>query len=483
MSYATFYLQAFSQGEEMSMTMSHSDSQETITSYKDALIKAPLLVSQAAVVGIAFNHFVFSKVFPNRIRIEPNKPSEIMQKDTGTARRVFLIIILSVMVLIASSSGLFLLEVYNLSTELGLSFSDTFSIVLDTSVGPVWLLRIITSILIFILAVTYYILVKRTITSKKEKIDIEISNKVSRIILLAILSLGAVNILSNSIVSHNAAASFFPDIAISADWLHVMAVSIWLGGLFYISSILLYVIRLSSIREYGTSGKEKLVARNCYSLAAMLPYFSIIAITCLGVIGISGLYMAWLHLQSLGSLFDSMYGNILIVKLCVIVPMILLGGYHQIKLHFVMVQIAQRGNTSQRQFEILPVTGQRNSKIVQNGKEYFDPFKRFSKTIKIESIIGIVVLVVSAFLTITSPPSVAMSDSQMQMQELTSGNADNSVVGEDQRNPRTFDGFATMALILAVIVLIMSLYYYRKSKQELKITGDLLRKSGSTELI
>lgn len=153
MSYATFSLQAFSQGEEMPMTMSHSDSQETITSYKDALIKAPLLVSQTAVVGVAFNHFVFSKVYPNRIRIESNKPSEIMQKDTGTARRVFLIIILSVMVLIASSSGLFLLEVYNLSTELDLSFSDTFSIVLDTSVGPVWLLRIITSILIFILAV------------------------------------------------------------------------------------------------------------------------------------------------------------------------------------------------------------------------------------------------------------------------------------------------------------------------------------------
>jgi hypothetical protein len=163
--------------------------------------------------------------------------------------------------------------------------------------------------------------------------------------------------------------------------------------------------------------------------------------------------------------------------------MILLGGYHQIKLHFVMVQIAQRGNMPQKQFEILPATSQRNSKILQNGKEYFDPFKRFSKTIKIELIIGIVVLVVSAFLTITSPPSVAMSNSQMQMHELTSGTPDNGIGGEDQHNPRTFDGFAIMALILAVIVLIMSLYYYRKSKQELKITGDLLRKSGSSALI
>ena len=207
-----------------------------------------------------------------------------------------------------------------------------------------------------------------------------------------------------------------------------MAVSIWLGGLFYISTILLYAIRTSSNREYETSTKEELVVRNCYSLAVMLPYFSFIAIICLGVIGISGLYMAWLQLQSIGSIFDSLYGNILILKLCVIVPMILLGGYHQIKLHFVMVQIAQQGNRSQKQFEILPTFDQKNSKDVQNGKGHFDPFKRFSKTIKVESIIGILVLVVSAFLTITSPPSMPMSGSQMQMQGLAGTSPDNGGV-------------------------------------------------------
>ena len=61
---------------------------------------------------------------------------------------------------------------------------------------------------------------------------------------------GAVSIFSNSMVSHNTALSFFPSLAISLDWLHFMAVSIWLGGLFYISSILLMTIRLS-IRKNG----------------------------------------------------------------------------------------------------------------------------------------------------------------------------------------------------------------------------------------
>lgn len=111
-----------------------------------------------------------------------------------------------------------------------------------------------------------------------------------------------------------------------------------------------------------------------------------------------------------GSLFDSLYGNILILKLCVIVPMIALGGYHQIKLHLVMVQIAQRGNRSREELNI--------SSNVNRGSRY-DPFVRFSKTIKIESLIGITVLTISSFLTITSPPSMVHSDNQIQNGRFT----------------------------------------------------------------
>jgi hypothetical protein len=40
------------------MMMSHSDSEQAITSYSDALVKAPLLVAQCAIVGIVFNHIM-----------------------------------------------------------------------------------------------------------------------------------------------------------------------------------------------------------------------------------------------------------------------------------------------------------------------------------------------------------------------------------------------------------------------------------------
>ena len=286
-------------------------------------------------------------------------------------------------------------------------------------------------------------------------------------------------------VSHNAAAEFLPWLAVSVDWFHVMAVSIWLGGLFYLTLILLYTIRVSSknlenrVTNLSEEG-EQIVIRNSFSLAVMLPYFSIIAIICLGVIGVSGLYMAWLHVQSIGSLFDSSYGNILILKLCVIVPMILLGAYHQIKLHYAMVHTAQRGNKIQEQSEILSDTKHRREPKIshtESGRHY-DPFLRFSKTVKIEALIGIAVLTISAFLTITSPPSMDQSGSQMQMSgsELVNRNFQGSVGGnENTIVPKITDGFTIAALILAIGVVVMSSYYYKKNKQELKATISLLK--------
>jgi hypothetical protein len=75
---------------------------------------------------------------------------------------------------------------------------------------------------------------------------------------------------------------------------------------------------------------------------------------------------------------------------------------------------------------------------------------------------------------------MVLSDSQMQiqMQEPIDGSLDS--IGEDQSSPRMIDGFAITALILAAIVLVISLYYYRKSKQELKIIVDLLKRNGSS---
>ncbi|MGH9988128.1 MAG: hypothetical protein ACRD8W_29680, partial [Nitrososphaeraceae archaeon] len=263
----------FAQGDsDPSMMMSHSEnSEESITSYNDALIKAPLLLAQCTIVGIVFNRLLLSRIFYNRILKNFSRQKVTSQTDLGTDKRLSLIMILFAVVLCVSCTGFLILQVYNLSSELGLGFSDAFSIIMNTSLYTVWLLRIITSILILILSVVFYVLSGGNLIARR--IDGNGMRKIKNIILCAILICGSINVISNGIVSHNAAAEFLPWLAISADWFHVMAVSIWVGGLFYISLILLREISTSNSdltygRELDTTD-EQIRVRNSFALALM----------------------------------------------------------------------------------------------------------------------------------------------------------------------------------------------------------------------
>ncbi|MGH9978785.1 MAG: copper resistance D family protein, partial [Nitrososphaeraceae archaeon] len=199
--------------------------------------------------------------------------------------------------------------------------------------------------------------------------------------------------------------------------------------------VCMIVIRILDIYPRRTT---ELLNQHVFSKADSDPSMIMIAVICLGVICISGLYMAWIQLQSTESLFDSLYGNIFILKLCVIAPMIVLGAYHQIKLHIVMVQIAQRGSKAQEQLSI-------SSNI--NREARYDPFMRFSKAIKVESLIGIAVLTISSFLTITSSPSMVHSGAQMQMEDSQSANNNpgGSSSAEDNENTLTLTDAFTIA--------------------------------------
>ena len=137
-----------------------------------------------------------------------------------------------------------------------------------------------------------------------------------------------------------------------------MAVSIWVGGLFYISSVLVTAMRTRATTTTTTmtdsspndrrtrepiSDDEKSRSIFLYYLALLLPRFSLLATISLGVIGVSGLYMAWINLHSLNSLFTTAYGNILIIKLSAALPLVLLGAYHQLRLHRSAVLVASLG--------------------------------------------------------------------------------------------------------------------------------------------
>jgi putative copper export protein/methionine-rich copper-binding protein CopC len=446
-----------------------------VTSNVDGIIKWPLIVSQAAIVGGIFSHFFLWEKFGSRIERKKNfdglnsknrdkGSSEYNKANLPWLKRLSIILVASSVAIIASTSTSVFLQVSELSSKNTISaYISVFKSILHGSSGTVWLVQVITAIVMIACSLSYYYLSKRQIlagdnitegsTATKqeqqqqqdplEKKQMKTAFRkttgaadfipISRSALLrCALVMGAISIFASSANSHNAGVSFLPSVAVFMDWLHFMAVSTWIGGLFYISAILLSAIKSRSQVTRRTTFGAKASNLVVYYLAILLPRFSLIATVSLGVIGISGLYMGWIQLHSLNNLFATPYGNILIIKLSAVLPLVLLGGYHQLKVHRSIVAVAKLGNSN-----IRTQIDEKSTETIQkfnsdNYNGYTNPSKnkdlaarivkdtkdvsfKFSKTIKIESLLAISVLLIASLLTITSPPSKISSMATMSM--------------------------------------------------------------------
>ena len=484
--YDESYFLAYSQegSDGSSGGLEYQPQTEAVTSTYDGLLKVPLIISQAAIVGGVFNHIFFQRVLN---RIDTKYRINIENNNLQSQKKFFIIVVSCGIAILVTGTSLIYLQAFSLSIDLNTDATTTFTILTSTDVGTVWILRIITASIIIASSFLYYILEKMKIkkkrrivpSSEEEHHDIQIEKKrrssFSRILLYAIIIAGAICIFSNSLVSHNTALTFLPSLAISMDWLHFMAVAIWIGGLFYISAVLLNIIRTTAkaktkFENYSSASIRSDKIESAYFLALLLPHFSVIATISLGIIGITGLYMAWIHLHTAEALFESSYGNILIIKLSAALPMVILGAYHQLKLHHSLVEVASMSIN----------TGGRNKKSpllnsVNNNNISLDIYAKFKKTIKIESIIGIGVLFAASFLTITSPPhsSTMMSHGQvapfMTQTPLSEGSSDLNEI------PISLDSFAILTIVLSAVVGMSSVFYLRKSRQQLKKTAEYLQ--------
>ena len=346
-----------------------------VTSTVDALLRWPVIVSQAAIVGGIIAYFVLQRSLFN----SSNDAIQFSFDLTLSAKERFVLILIGGALSIAiSGTALVFLQASNLDTAGGSDqyLSTVRSLIFDSPAGTVWTLRVATSTIIIALALMYLVQVKK-------KAATTLHRRSTSAILLAILVAGATSIFSNSMLSHNSAVTFLPSLAVFADWLHFMAVSAWVGGLFYFSAVLLFAIKSDNAGNIA------------YNLSLILPRFSLLATASLGIIGVTGVYMAWIQLHTLDSLFYTQYGINLIIKLSAALPMILLGAYHQVKVHKNIVLLASIG--SKKKGSTSPSNTISNT---ANGT-----VSKFGKTVKIESLIGIAVLFAASLLTITSPPS------------------------------------------------------------------------------
>jgi len=444
-------------------TVLEQESETTITSYLDALIKAPLLISQALVVGVAFVYsFLYIRIIKKESIFFNNSKNFSLFALFNDKLFVIITVVCGAIILNMSTISV-VYQASLLSLDLGLDLWSTFMILLSSSVGNIFIVKLLTSSFIIALGILYYYISKRLeIKIKKLGQDKEQQQqnltkqkfqllKISLIFCISILILGSINIFSNSIQSHNAAVDFFPFIAISVDWIHFMMVSIWVGGLFYIS---LNLSRKFFIKEKALNVHyhESSITYPKYAIISLQFYlstilrFSIIAVISLGIIFITGMYMGVLHLQQPSSLFNSTYGNILIVKLLVVFSMAILGGYHHFRIPLLFNQKTEKTEVNQLQ-----------------------KLTRFNKTLKIEYILGIGIIFISSFLTITSPPQHESRSMDMTITMNTSpGDLDTQKM--TNIHIQDFDNsFSLIALLLSISITILVILFIKRGLKSLKL--------------
>lgn len=132
------------------------------------------------------------------------------------------------------------------------------------------------------------------------------------------LLLGAAIPLSISLSSHAAAQPAGRETAIAADALHLYSASIWAGGLF-----LLLATLVPTLRDLTSAGRQVV-------LSEMIPRFSRIALVAWAVMALTGIYAAWLEVGNLAALRQTPYGQSLIVKLALLVPLLALAAFNLI---------------------------------------------------------------------------------------------------------------------------------------------------------
>lgn len=121
---------------------------------------------------------------------------------------------------------------------------------------------------------------------------------------------GAILLGGITISSH--AAGVGP-LAVLADWVHLIAAAVWAGGL-----ITLVLVLVTADRDLRAD-----------LASTFAPRFSNLAALSVGLLIITGGYATWLHVPALRAFVATLYGEALLVKLLLVLPLIGLGAVNQ----------------------------------------------------------------------------------------------------------------------------------------------------------
>jgi len=217
--------------------------------------------------------------------------------------------------------------------------------VIGTTFGTTWLIRMIITIIIIII---WFWMEKKKEISIKGQIPLLVAS----LILIA----------TTTMMGHGASTEL--EAPWILDYAHNLLSSIWIGGVIFFA-----FVALPTIAKTDNSIKEKITL-------SLIPRFSGLFIIAIGILIITGPTLLWFLDDNVGSLTESTYGKLILIKIGIAATMIAFGGLYQVKF---------LKNT--HDFEKLNIS------------------KKISKPLKFEAGLGIALLAVVALLVNSSLPA------------------------------------------------------------------------------
>ena len=185
-----------------------------------------MIIGQVSILGFVVLHiFVFKNISNPKLN---NKVEFLL-----SSRFTRLIVLFSVVMGVAVT----LLPLFQAAvvTDSESSFIENLVLLfLGTINGTFWLVKVICCVDIIYLTYSYKKMIARNVEAKGPN-----KNHTNRLALLYLLLIpNCIFIATNSFVSHSSSLQSWSILGILTDFIHSVAVSIWIGGLIYVSCFL-----------------------------------------------------------------------------------------------------------------------------------------------------------------------------------------------------------------------------------------------------
>lgn len=367
---------AFTFGVGASAKAGHPLVQQTqdLISLPEALSRYPGIVGQVMVVGAAFASLWLWRPF-GRV---PWLSNAIAEKRIVIGKTMVKFVLIGTILVLASGAAMIIVQ----ANSVGASIAGAIA----TKFGNIWVTRMLQAAILLAIVGTVY---RKVLRNNSGPAMSEI---------IAILILGMAILVTSGLIAHAAATG--QEAAIALDFFHDLAAAIWIGGL-----MLLGFVVAPKILEM----KDDKVKATAISL--LIPRFSIIVVTILGIVAITGPLLLYSIENDLSVTIASIYGKFLIAKLSLAGVMLAMGGYSQFAIQKKAVSVAHSSS------------GGDGTSMIQTKAPNL---KHFGKFLKAEAAVGIALLLMVSFMANSSVPSGQFPAYETQKQQQLTGASNNS---------------------------------------------------------